>query len=107
MARISVGGDPEGYMEAPQIQVGSNGGGGISPIAAIFEFLGIHRNAARTPKAKTAGSKQSNKIETAGLLRKDMASDFLDPIGSELAKQDSTQYQPVKLIDLPASDFAK
>lgn len=106
MARISVGGDPEGYMEAPQIQVGSNGGG-ISPIAAIFEFLGIHRNAARTLKDKTAGSKQSNKIETAGLLRKDMASDFLDPIGSELAKQDSTQYQPVKLIDLPASDFAK
>lgn len=106
MARITVGGDPEGYMEAPQIQVGDSGGGG-SPIAAIFEFLGIHRNVARTPKNKSASSKQSNKIETAGLLRKDMANDFLDPIGSELAKQDSAQYQPVKLIDLPPSNFVK
>lgn len=91
-------------MEAPQIQVGGNGGGGVSPIAAIFEFLGIHRNVARSPKEKKT---KTPGVETEGVLRKDPASSFLDPIGSELARQDNANYRPVKLIDLPASDFAK
>lgn len=101
MAKIQVGGDPEQYMDAPQISVGSSGGGagGISPIAAIFEFLGIHRNAARSPKPK------KETVKTQGLVKP--ANDFLDVTGSELAKQDLANYRPLSEVDLPPSDFIR
>lgn len=102
MARIQVGGDPEQYMDAPTLAVGGGGGDkdGISPIAAIFEFLGIHRNVARSPKAK------KETVKTQGMI-KPTANDFLDVTGSELAKQDLANYRPLTEVDLPPSNFIK
>ena len=101
MGRVQIGGDPEQYMDAPTLSVGSGeGGGGLSPIAAIFEFLGIHRNVSRSPKAK------KETVKTQGLV-KPAASEFLDVTGSELAKQDLANYRPLTEVDLPPSDFIK
>ena len=101
MAKIQIGGDPEQYMDAPTLSVGGGGGSGSpSPIAAIFEFLGINRNVSRSPKAK------KETVKTQGLV-KPAASEFLDVTGSELAKQDLANYQPLTSIDLPPSDFVR
>ena len=102
MAKVSYGGDPEGYMDPPQM-TSTDSAGGISPIAAIFEFLGIHRNVARSPKANKETVKTQGLVSPAATP----ASDFLDVTGSELAKQDLANYRPLTVIDLPASDFAK
>ena len=99
MGKVQIGGDPEQYMEAPSITV-SDSAAGISPIAAIFEFLGIHRNVARSPKAK------KETVKTQGLV-KPAASEFLDVTGSELAKQDLANYRPLTEVDLPPSDFIR
>lgn len=52
MSRISIGGDPESYMDAPQISVGGGegGGGGGGFIASLLDLLGIHREVAKGPK---------------------------------------------------------
>lgn len=100
MGKVQIGGDPEQYMEAPSITVSDSPGGGISPIAAIFEFLGIHRNAARSPKEK------KETVKTQGMI-KPTANDFLDVTGSELAKQDLANYRPLTEVDLPPSNFIK
>lgn len=99
MGSVRIGGDPEQYMEAPSITV-SDSPGGISPIAAIFEFLGIHRNVARSPKEK------KETVKTQGMI-KPTANDFLDVTGSELAKQDLANYRPLTEVDLPPSNFIK
>lgn len=100
MAKVNFGGDPENYMDPPQMSV-SDSSGGISPIAAIFEFLGIHRNVARSPK-----DKKSKGVETQGVLVKD-ASEFLDVTGSALAAQDLANTRPLSEIALPPSNFVR
>lgn len=50
MARIQIGGDPESYMEAPQMSVGGDGAGGPSFIASLLDLIGIHRQVAKGPK---------------------------------------------------------
>jgi hypothetical protein len=40
MASIRIGGDPESYMEAPQMQI-SDEKGGLGFIAGLFNLLGI------------------------------------------------------------------
>lgn len=51
MARVTVGGDPESYMEAPRIQSGD--GDGPSFIASILDMLGIHKQVAKGPKEES------------------------------------------------------
>ncbi len=100
MGSVRFGGDPENYMDPPSMTQ-TDSPGGISPIAAIFEFLGIHRNVARSPKEKKSG------VKTAGILAEDPASNFLDVTGSQLAKQDLANYRPLEEIELPPSIFKK
>lgn len=99
MGSVRIGGDPEQYMEAPSLTV-TDSPGGISPIAAIFEFLGIHRNVARSPKEK------KETVKTQGMV-KPTANDFLDVTGSALASQDLANYRPLTEVDLPPSDFIR
>lgn len=59
---IRIGGDPESYMDAPQLTVGGGGGGGGSFIAGILDALGIHRQVAKGPKQKDLAT-DSKKIQ--------------------------------------------
>lgn len=105
MARITVGGDPENYMDPPQITVDDKDKAGAgSPFAMIFELLGIHRNVARSPKTKAAKG-----VKTEGVLAPttEPASDFLDATGSALASQDLANYRPLTIIDLPPSNVKR
>src|SRR3546814_7177263 len=57
---ISFGGDPENYMDPPQMTHSQVGDGGPSFVASLFELLGIHRNVARGPKEQ-----KESKVKTA------------------------------------------
>lgn len=50
MVKIRAGGDPESYMDAPEISVGSDGPGGPSIIASLLDLVGLHRQVAKGPK---------------------------------------------------------
>lgn len=51
MVKMSIGGDPESYMDAPQIAVGGNGDS-PSFIASLLDLVGLHRQVAKGPKVK-------------------------------------------------------
>src|SRR3546814_18081587 len=57
---ISFGGDPENYMDPPQMTHSQVGDGGPSFVASLFALLGIHRNVARGPKEQ-----KESKVKTA------------------------------------------
>src|SRR3546814_9680108 len=57
---ISFGGDPENYMDPPQMTHSQVGDGGPSFVALLFELLGIHRNVARGPQEQ-----KESKVKTA------------------------------------------
>lgn len=100
MAGIRVGGDPESYMDPPVLSGGggeSGGGDGTNFVNSMLELLGIHRNVARGAKEKV-GKKLD---KTAKRVTGGSADDFLDQTGAALLRQDTLNYQPVKLIDLP------
>lgn len=48
MASIRIGGDPESYMEAPQMTV-TDKPGGASLIASILDAIGVHKQVAKGP----------------------------------------------------------
>ena len=104
MGRITVGGDPENYMDPPQLTIDDKDKAAAgSPFAMIFELLGIHRNVARSPKEKKPG------VKTEGVLAPTVApaNDFLDATGSALASQDLANYRPLTIIDLPPSNVKR
>lgn len=57
---IMFGGDPESFMVAPRMETGAlTSKLGVSPIAAILDLLGVHRQVAKGPKPAESGSKDS------------------------------------------------
>lgn len=59
--QIRIGGDPESYMDPPQLGVGGGGGGG-SFIAGILDALGIHKQVAKGAGQKDLAT-DSKKIQ--------------------------------------------
>lgn len=56
MASVRIGGDPESYMDPPQMTVGGGGKGGGGLIASVLDALGIGRQVAKEPKGDTGGN---------------------------------------------------
>lgn len=103
---ISFGGDPENYMDPPQMshsQIGDSAGGSF--VAGLFELLGIHRNVARGPKpdkTKRLAAKSTGVTPVTSSIP--AAGEWLDVAGASLASQDLTQNSgPLKTISLPPS----
>lgn len=68
MARIKVGGDPENYMDAPQLAVGDDSvGGGGNFIAQLANALGIGQMVGKIG-AKVSGKKSQAKAEKASTV---------------------------------------
>lgn len=116
MASIRIGGDPESYMEAPQITVGGGKkGGGL--IASVLDALGIHKQVAKgpdnpgtdsdkaaTPAAPAAptGTTQSVPPAPANLpVLNDAESAFkpIEPLPSDWGQRYLDSLKPLKTID--------
>lgn len=67
MGKVTVGGDPESYMDAPRISADDKdkiGGGSI--IASVLDLLGVHKQVAKNPAdpATTQSVPAANNIPT-------------------------------------------
>lgn len=52
MSDLTIGGDPERYMDPPILSGGGGDSGAPSFIASLLDLLGIHRQVAKPPKQK-------------------------------------------------------
>lgn len=108
MARVSVGGDPEEYMQAPRLSAEDKEGGG-SFIAGLLDMLGIHRQVAKPPKGQAAkngetASTTQSVPQTANVPSLDIAeSVFQRPAEAGQAEDWGAEYlrklNPIKTID--------
>ena len=59
MASVRIGGDPESYMDPPQMTVSDKpGAGGL--IASILDAIGVHKQVAKGPDNPGTDSKESS-----------------------------------------------
>lgn len=106
---ISFGGDPENYMDPPQMshsQAGDGGAGG-SFIANLLELVGLQRNVSRGPKKGKTAKKAEQTLNRVDPATKNAAKldaqDWIDSQGSALAAQDLVNTKPLTPVLLPPS----
>ena len=66
MARVTVGGDPERYMDAPQLTSDDSKKGPGGFIASLLDAVGIGRQVAKEPQLRVKGQK-SMAMEDTGV----------------------------------------
>lgn len=106
---ISFGGDPENYMDPPQMshaQAGDSSGGSF--IANLLELVGLQRNVSRGPKKGKTAKKAEETLNRVDPATKNAAKldaqDWIDSQGSALAAQDLINSKPLTPILLPPSN---
>src|SRR3546814_21674 len=105
---ISFGGDPENYMDPPQMTHSQVGDGGPSFVASLFELLGIHRNVARGPKEQKESKVKTAAAQTLKEQSKTPdAQSWIDSTGAALARDqlmnNSGALTPIELPPSSAS----
>jgi len=112
MASIRIGGDPENYMEAPQMTV-TDKGGGVSIIASVLDLLGVGRQVAKEPKQEPAAESPTGTTqsippatkEPVNLPALEGAANVFQPVmNDDWGKRYLDSIKPIKTID-PNSAF--
>lgn len=110
MGSVRFGGDPESYMDPPQMTA-SDKPGGVSIIASVLDLLGVHKQVAKDPKvgkaesptrttqsvAPPAGSQAP--VNLPSLDAAESAFTPIQPMPSDWGKRYLESLKPIKTID--------
>lgn len=103
MGKVTVGGDPESYMDAPRISADDKDklGGGGSIIASVLDLLGVHKQVAKNPAdpATTQTVPAANNIPTLDIAESVFSQGADYGQSGDWGKQYLKGLSPIKSID--------
>lgn len=103
MGSVRFGGDPESYMDPPQMTQ-TDKPGGVSPIAAFLDLIGIGKRVEKAPAETPDAPATTQEVPTPPsqmpiLNEAESAFKPIQPMPSDWGKRYLDSLKPIKTID--------